>query len=368
MSFISKITTLSKIIASNQRGWKSLVWNTSMARLNKAGPLMTPAHIAIEPTNACNAKCPVCETGKDEMLRTKGLLDRKKFELLIDKNFRSINTLMYYFMGEPFLNKNSYDMIKHARSKSIYVETCTNGDLVDAKGVLYSDINKISFQIGGMTEKSHQIYRVNSSLNKVKKNLYELIEEKKKVNNTNVQIDLGFIVMRHNENEVDEFIKWSKEIGVDTANIIDPCVRNMVEGYAYLPKDKKYWFYDEEAFEKGILKPKLIPHNNCDWIWNSMQINWDGEAVPCCRDPNGMHTLGNVFEMGLNNVFNSKKSVDFRKKILSRQKSVGICNLCSSYGLPDLQKIKPKKFVTNFDTINKSIDKDLDKIIDQQIN
>ena len=72
--------------------------------------------------------------------------------------------------------------------------------------------------------------------------------------------------------------------------------------------------------------------------------------------------------MGLNNVFNSKKSVDFRKKILSRQKSVGICNLCSSYGLPDLQKTKPKKFVTNFDTINKSIDKDLDKVLDQQIN
>ena len=63
--------------------------------------------------------------------------------------------------------------------------------------------------------------------------------------------------MRHNENEVDEFIKWSKEIGVDTANIIDPCVRNMVEGYAYLPKDKKYWFYDEEAFEKGILETKI---------------------------------------------------------------------------------------------------------------
>ena len=50
-------------------------------RLNKAGPLMTPAHIAIEPTNACNTKCPVCETGKDESVKNKGLVRQKKIRV-----------------------------------------------------------------------------------------------------------------------------------------------------------------------------------------------------------------------------------------------------------------------------------------------
>ena len=40
---------------------------------------------------------------------------------------------MFYFMGEPFLNRHAYDMIRYARNRSIYVETCTNGDFVDTK-------------------------------------------------------------------------------------------------------------------------------------------------------------------------------------------------------------------------------------------
>ena len=326
------------------KGWKSLLWNTSMAKARRAGPLMAPVHVAIEPTNACNAKCPVCETGNLTMERRKGMLDVKAYKTLIDEIAPTTTTLMYYFMGEPFLNKHSYDMIRHARDKGIYVETCTNGDFVDAKGVIFSDINKISFQLGGMDEKTHGRYRVASSLNKAQQHIYELIEERKRSPNSNVQIDVGFIVMRHNEHQVPAFLNWAKEIGVDTANVIDPCARNMLEAHAYLPKDRKYWYYDEEAFEHGFLKPKHIPDNECFWIWNSMQINWDGEAVPCCRDPNGLHPLGNVFDHGLRQVFNSQKSRDFRQNILNNQGAVDICKLCSGYGLPNLEKQKPIDF------------------------
>src|SRR3546814_6393089 len=62
----------------------------------------------------------------------------------------------------------------------------------------------------------------------------------------------SFIVMRHNEHEVPAFLKWAEELGVDIANVIDPCVRNMFEGYAYLPENRKYWYYDEAAFEQGV--------------------------------------------------------------------------------------------------------------------
>lgn len=341
MGIISKTKTVYNIAKANPKGWPAYVWNTGMAQMSKTWPLMPPVHIAIEPTNACNARCPVCETGKDEMLRVKGLLDKQAYEIFVDKIKGHTNSLLFYFMGEPFLNKHAYDMIRYTRDKGIYVETCTNGDFVDAEGVFYSDINKISFQLGGMTEESHQRYRVNSSLEKAKKNLYELLETKHKYPNSNVQIEVGFIVMRHNEHEVDAFLKWAKEIGVDIANIIDPCVRNMMEGYAYLPEDKRYWYYDDKAFEQGVLKPKVLPDNECVWIWNSMQINWNGDAVPCCRDPNGKHILGNVFEDGIMSVFNGKKARDFRHRILTDQKNIDLCKLCSGYGMPTMQRDKP---------------------------
>ena len=354
MGIVSKSRTAFGLVTKRPRGWKSLIWNTAMARMRRVGPLMAPVHIAIEPTNACNAECPVCETGKNEMPRRKGMLDFANFRRLVDEMEGQANTLMYYFMGEPFLNKHAYDMIRYARKKGIFVDTCTNGDLADAKGIIYSDINRVSFQLGGMTEDTHQRYRVRSSLNKARENLYELIEERRKNPNSNVQIDVGLIVMRHNEHEVDSFIKWAREIGADTVNVIDPCVRNMLEGYAYLPKNKKYWYYDDVAFEKGMLRPKILPNNECQWIWNSMQINWNGDAVPCCRDPKGLHVLGNVFEDGIRRVFNSEKSYEFRRQILTQQGDVGICKLCSSYGLPNLNQ----KRQMSFEIVRHSFDAD----------
>ena len=278
------------------------------------------------------------------MARRKGMLDRHVYQDFIDKVAPTTNTLLLYFMGETFLHKHAYEMIRYTRNAGIYVETCTNGDFVDPEGVIYSDINKISFQIGGMTEESHQRYRVGTSLEKSKEKLLALIEEKKKHSNSNVQIEVGFIVMRHNEHEIPRFMEWAREIGVDTADVVDPCVRNMLEAYAYLPKDRKYWFYDEEAFERGELRPKIIPDNECQWIWNSMQINWNGDAVPCCRDPNGKHILGNVFEEGLNKVFNGEKAREFRRRILTDQGNIDICQLCSGYGLPVMQKEEPGNF------------------------
>ena len=344
MGLLSKARTVYRMSKGRPKGWQSLLWNTAMARTGRVGPLMTPVHVAIEPTNACNAQCPVCETGNFTMRRRKGLLDFKAYRTLIDEIAPTTTTLMYYFMGEPFLNKHSYDMIRYARDRGIYVETCTNGDLADAQGVIYSDINKVSFQLGGMDEETHRRYRVRTSLAKAHANLHALIDLRRRNPQSNVQIDVGFIVMRHNEHQVPAFLKWAKEIGADTANVIDPCARNMLEAHAYLPKDRKYWFYDEEAFERGVLKPKHLPDNECQWIWNSIQINWDGEAVPCCRDPNGLHPLGNVFEHGLRRVFNGKKAREFRRQILDNQGNVEICKLCSSYGLPTLAKQRPIEF------------------------
>ena len=343
------------------KGWKSLLYNTAMAKARVVGPLMRPVHISIEPTNACNARCPVCETGNQSMPRSTGMLEPDNYKRLIDEIAPHTSTLLFYFMGEPFLNKHAYEMIRYARERGLFVETCTNGDFVDPEGVVYSDINRISFQLGGLDNETHQIYRVRSDLKKATENLKALVKERKKYPNSNVVIEVGFIVMKHNEHQVDDFLEWAESLGVDLVNVIDPCVRNMEEGERFLTKDKKYWYYDEEAFENGILRPKVIPHNECTWIWNSIQLNWNGDAVPCCRDPNGFHVLGNVFEQGLDAVWNGQKARAFRKKITTAQDKMGICSLCSGYGVPDLLTTKPASFTIKRHTIAEDQVKELER-------
>jgi len=333
-----------KLLWSRPRGWRSIMYNTAMAKARRVGPLMMPVHISIEPTNACNLGCPVCETGNGTMGRKRGHLDYDLYCKFIDDVAPHTSVLMYYFMGEPFLNKRAYDMIRYARQKNIYVETCTNGDFVDADGVIYSDINEVSFQIGGMTQATHERYRVRGDLARVTRNLERLLDERRRHPKSNVQVDVGLVVMKHNEHEVPEFLRWAKEIGVDRANVIDPCVRTVAEGRDLLPNDRRYWFYDEEAFKRGVLKPKHLPDNECTWVWNSVMINWDGTVVPCCRDPHGKHVFGNVFETPLRTIWNGEAIREFRRRIVTNQGKVDVCQLCSGFGVPALNRSRPMAF------------------------
>ncbi|ANE33465.1 radical SAM superfamily enzyme, MoaA/NifB/PqqE/SkfB family (SPASM domain) [Campylobacter hyointestinalis subsp. lawsonii CCUG 27631] len=297
-----------------------------------------PINITIEPTNVCNAKCPVCETGSGILGRKKSFLSFEDFKVIIDKIAPYTNTLMYYFMGEPFLNKDWVKQVKYAKEKGIsFISSCTNGDVKGIpQGIIDSGIDFVSFQMGGTTQETQQIYRVGTNLENIRHNLVETIKLKKKVK-SKVHIEAGFILMKHNEHQVDEFIKWCIKIGVDSFNIIDPCVRTIEQGKQYLPTDKKHWIYDPVKFENGILKRRIEPQNDCPWIYYSMTIMVNGDVVPCCHDACGKEVMGNLIEQNLDDVWNGNKFQNFRDRIHNNQRDVNICRLCSGYGVSEIK-------------------------------
>lgn len=297
-----------------------------------------PINVTIEPTNVCNLQCPVCETGADILERKKAFLSLENFKIIIDKIYPHTNTLMYYFMGEPFLNKEWVQQVKYAKDRGIpFISTCTNGDLAKAQDIIDSKIDWVSFQIGGMTQETHQTYRVGSNLEKVIQNLKDIIALKKELNITNLTIEAGFILMKHNEHEVDEFIQFCKVIGVDSFNIIDPCVRTVEQGNQFLPTNKDNWIYDPKKFAEGKLQRRTIPKNDCPWIYYTMIIMANGDVSPCCHDPCGKETMGNLILQGLEEIWNGEKYQNFRTKINHDQKNIDICKLCSGYGITDIK-------------------------------
>jgi len=326
-----------KMVARRPKGLKdySLTWISALTQSPTV--LGMPTHISIEPTSFCNAKCPVCETGAGTLIRKQGNMSYENFKIIIDKMHHHLNRILFYFMGEPFLNKDAYKMIKYAKSKNIFVDTCTNGDLVKPKELVACGIDDVSFQIGGTDQKTHAIYRINSYLEKTINNIREVVKEKERLGRKTPKIVLGFIVMKHNEHQVDDFFKLAKELKVDEARIHDPCVRNTEQGDKFLTKDPKYWFYDRDAYyDQGLLTPKLLPNNRCNWIYQSLVITHNGDVVPCCRDATGRFVMGNIFKQDVKEIWNGKKYQDFRNKIKTDQGSISICKLCSSYESPGL--------------------------------
>ena len=162
------------------------------------------------------------------------------------------------------------------------------------------------------------------------------VEEKRRHPRSKTKVGVGFIVMKHNEHEVDEFLKLAREIGVDDAQVISPCVRTVEQGRKLLPRDGKYWLYDRKALDRGILRPKLVPYNHCEWLYYSVTILWNGDVVPCCRDAQGEYVMGNILEQDFNEIWNGRKFKEFRRRVNSDQANLGLCRLCSGYGVPIL--------------------------------
>ena len=290
-----------------------------------------PMNVTLEPTNACNLGCPVCETGDQSLGRETRHMTYEQFTTIIDKIAPHTNTLMFYFMGEPFLNKRAYDMIRYAKDAGVvFIDTCTNGDFVDPSRVVDCGLDRVSFQIGGMTQATHETYRVRSRLDRVLHNLEETLRLRN-ARRSGLVVEAGFILMQHNEHEVEAFTRGMERLGVDRAVVIDPCVRTVEQGRQFLPTDRRHWVYDEQAFERGVLRPKVLSDNVCPWIHYSIAIHVNGNVVPCCRDPRGTEVMGNLLTQDLDEIWNGPRYQGLRERISRDQGSVEICRLCSSY-------------------------------------
>lgn len=307
------------------------------AQLRLGKSLGRPMLLTLEPTNTCNLKCPACETGSGKLNREPRIMNLEEFKYILDQFDKSLKALFLYFMGEPFLNKYTYKMIKYAADREIYVSVCTNGEFIDPEELVKSGIAEVQFQIGGVTQETHNVYRKVGDLKKTLENLKATVQERQKYlkdlgeKKYPLKIILGFILMKHNENQVQEFIKIAKGIGVDEHQVISPCVRSIEQARDFLPDDKKYWIYDEEAFKEGKLKAKESANNYCEWIYSTVTVYSNGDVVPCCRDTSGDFVMGNLFQQTLKEIWNGERFQSFRNAL--HRKPISICRLCSGYEL-----------------------------------
>lgn len=296
-----------------------------------------PINVTIEPINVCDLRCPVCETGAGVLSREKKMMTLDEFKIITDKISTFTNTLMLYFMGETFLNNNSYEMIKYAKSKGIpFITICTNGSFIDQARLVDSGIDEVNFQIAGLTKDIHGIYRVGSDLDSVIDNLKKTIKVRNE-SKSKIRIICSLILMKQNEHQVNDFKKYMKQIRVDKAILIDPCVRNIEQGRKFLPSDENHWIYDPLSFKKRKLRPRINSKNGCSWIYYSVVIQVNGDVVPCCRDVNGDFVMGNILRQEFNDIWNGVDFINFRKNMRYKKNEINICNLCSGYGVAQLR-------------------------------
>ncbi|HZI68501.1 MAG TPA: radical SAM/SPASM domain-containing protein, partial [Hanamia sp.] len=290
-----------------------------------------PVSISFEPTTSCNLRCPECPSGLREFTRPRGMLQRDFFEKTIDEIHKDILYLIFYFQGEPYLNKNFLEMVSYASSKGIYTATSTNAHFLTdemAKKTVESGLDRLIISLDGTTQEVYEQYRREGDIEKVIEGARNIVKWKRKLKSKTPFVFFQFLVVRPNEHQIEEVKKLAKEVGVDevrfkTAQVYD--YEN--DPNKLIPVNEKYSRYKRNKEGKIIARNKL--QNHCSKLWEANVITWDGTVVPCCFDKDATHRLGDLKNQSFREIWQNENYKRFRKELTKSRKNIDICANCS---------------------------------------
>jgi len=308
---------------------KQLFWSL----LDKFSSLMPdyafkdiPSEIIMEPTNACNLRCPVCPT-HFAMKRERGFMDMELLKSAIDefKDSSRKPQISFNFAGEPLLSKNLPEMIKYAKDKGHKTFVSTNTTLLSeemAGKFILSGLDSIHVCLDGFNKKAHESYRMGSNFEEVKNNIENFVKKRKYLGRKNPSICLQVLLTSYSENQMDEMIEWGRDIGLDYINFKTISMGSytnaeMKEKYGYLlPKS-----------DKLKRKTSSIYKTICRNPLRQALVYWNGDLGLCCVDFDNVLKLPNIKNNGFLKTYYSKKVIKLRK--LGFRKKTGLCKNCS---------------------------------------
>lgn len=281
-------------------------------------------NIVLDTTTYCNAKCPQCHrTNSTEgaNLSFQGKIT-KRLPLIhvplekIKKGFSSDvlekcrNIQLCPTWGDHMMHKDAYEIIEYFLSsdRNVTVSVNTNGSMRDemywwnmcALALKYKSRwserrLRITFDVDGINQEMHSLYRRNTNLQKVLNHIKVASEFK-----DYVSIQTHTVLFRHNQEHLKEIEDLCKSYGSESHSsvISDRFYDEQSED------ENTYHFYDENNKKltlhrvtdewKDNFKKKgaLVTRSSvsertekpmCGWsLTNALNINFDGNVWPCC--------------------------------------------------------------------------------------
>lgn len=292
---------------------------------------VSPQYISIEPANVCNLHCPECPVGMRQTAVKPVFSDLALIHQVVDELSPALMYATLYFQGEPLLNKNFTEIVKHLHSKNIFTATSTNAQLIDdrmAKNLVESGLDRLIISVDGTTQETYEAYRAGGSLEQSIRAIQALTEWKNRLKSPSPQIEIQFLVLKTNEHQLDEMKKLAREWKADKLTFKSAQLYDFENGHELLPENKKYARYELRQDGKYHIKNTL--KNRCKRLWKGAVITSGGDVLPCCFDKDSRFVFGNLRSKTFGECWQSEAAYGFRKKLLQNRKQFDMCRNCTS--------------------------------------
>ena len=247
--------------------------------------------VRYEVTDNCNAHCIMCPREKHD--RAHGIMDQDKYERSIDEIITlGAKQVVLTGFGEPMLDKHLEDKIWYASDKGLRTYIITNGSaLTDwrAYSLLQAGLDEMRVSFYGMGTDTYNAVMRGLDYDRTIKSLMQFltIRDSMKVD---CKVMLSYLVLPENEKDTQSFMDFW-EPRVDFIEVWKP--HNFGDGKDYRERTN---------IKKTCGRPENGP----------LQIQWNGEVIPCCYDYNNQIVLGNAFETPIMEVLGGEKYEDLR--------------------------------------------------------
>lgn len=265
-----------------------------------------PYRYYLEPTNACNLRCPFCFGWQERSGRSWGTMTLDTFKHLVDEIAPYTYWIDLYNRGEPLLHPDIFAMIAYAHQRGVGTKISSNLNRLGESGaeqMVKSGLDYLVVSLDGATQKTYASYRVGGDLDQVLKNLRFIVEAKRRLGSATPYITIRTLVMKRNEGEISAIQRLAREIGVDNL-IFEPMIVNITRQDAseWLPTNAMYSFYDYDRRTNvavGDIKA-------CVELWTRGTITWDGHVFPCCFSDGVGEELGDAAQESFLAIWNNE--------------------------------------------------------------
>ena len=270
--------------------------------------------LQIEPTRRCNLNCKICiRPNLNELTASLSLKDFRK--VLDSSNFRHV---ALHGWGEPLLNPELFQMVKHAESKGVSTELTTNATLLQRNiGTIFaSGLSSIAFGI-------HNKENLPVVIPPIRKLIAQRNSEELK--KPTVYIDI--VIYRENQYEIARLIEIAAELNIDA--VVLHRIFNIYEAdpevkYISVQEEKELFLKVRRLARELNIKLYLPPEPSipCRAVKYSIFVTSAGKITPCPYLPE--FYMGDALNEGLKEVIYSQRYRTF----LRNMKKHPICNRC----------------------------------------
>ncbi len=242
--------------------------------------------VRYEVTDHCNASCIMCPRESHD--RPHGIMDQRQYERSIDEVAAlGAEQVVLTGFGEPMLDRKLEDKIRYAKSKGLRTYIISNGSALTPKrasGLLLAGLDELRVSYYGMRAETYGAVMRGLDHARTTKNLLHFLSVRKSLG-VPCKVQLSYLVLPENEQDVDQFLTFWKPL-VDYIEVWRP--HNFGDG-------KNYRSRQGEKATCG--RPQNGP----------LQIQWNGEVIPCCYDYNNQIVLGNGFEQSVPDILRGER-------------------------------------------------------------